>query len=106
MTRIRIFLKVFSNLLKSYKGDSGGPMSYESNGQHILIGDVSYGDGCAQVRPGTKTKIGQLSYFSRLENMESMEESRSTELGSKGKCPAQNSAGELQMPEPQPPPPH
>ena len=32
--------------------------------------------------------------------MESMEESRSTELGSKGKCPAQNSAGELQMPEP------
>ena len=59
MTKIRIFLKVFSNLLKSYKGDSGGPMSYESNGQHILIGDVSYGDGCAQVRPGTKAKIGQ-----------------------------------------------
>ena len=31
------------------QGDSGGPLSYESNGQHILIGDVSYGDGCAQV---------------------------------------------------------
>merc|ERR1712061_587840 len=24
------------------------PLSYESNGQHILIGDVSYGDGCAK----------------------------------------------------------
>ena len=32
-----------------YQGDSGGPLSYESNGQHILIGDVSYGDGCAKV---------------------------------------------------------
>ena len=29
-------------------GDSGGPLSYESNGQHVLIGDVSYGDGCGK----------------------------------------------------------
>jgi len=34
----------------SCQGDSGGPLSYESNGQHILIGDVSYGDGCAKVK--------------------------------------------------------
>ena len=32
-----------------HQGDSGRPLSYESNGQHILIGDVSYGDGCAKV---------------------------------------------------------
>ena len=29
-------------------GGSGGPLSYESNGQHVLIGDVSYGDGCGK----------------------------------------------------------
>ena len=32
------------------KGDSGGPLTYESGNQHILIGDVSFGFGdCATV---------------------------------------------------------
>ena len=31
------------------KGDSGGPLTVEIEGQCILIGDVSYGDGCAKV---------------------------------------------------------
>ena len=34
----------------AWQGDSGGPLTYNSNGQHILIGDVSFGDGCAEVR--------------------------------------------------------
>ena len=34
----------------SYQGDSGGPLTYkQSNGQHILIGEVSYGNSCALV---------------------------------------------------------
>ena len=35
---------------RAWQGDSGGPLTYNSNGQHILIGDVSFGDGCAKVR--------------------------------------------------------
>ena len=33
-----------------WQGDSGGPLTYNSNGQHILIGETSFGNGCAQVR--------------------------------------------------------
>ena len=33
-----------------WQGDSGGPVTCKSSGQHILIGEVSYGNGCAQVR--------------------------------------------------------
>ena len=47
------YLPIFSNIQncnKANQGDSGGPLTYESSGQHILIGDVSYGDGCAKVK--------------------------------------------------------
>ena len=34
----------------SCNGDSGGPLTYkQDNGQHVLIGDVSRGNGCAKV---------------------------------------------------------
>jgi len=45
----------------SCQGDSGGPLSYESNGQHILIGDVSYGDGCA--KEGFYGVYGRISFY-------------------------------------------
>ena len=36
-------------LIIYHQGDSGGPLTYESGDQHILIGDVSFGSGCAGV---------------------------------------------------------
>jgi len=32
----------------SCQGDSGGPLTVDINGQHHLVGDVSYGDDCAK----------------------------------------------------------
>ena len=43
------------------QGDSGGPLTYESNGQHVLIGDVSYGDGCGQ--EGKYGVYGRVSHY-------------------------------------------
>jgi len=43
------------------QGDSGGPLTYESNGQHVLIGDVSYGDGCG--KQGKFGVYGRISFY-------------------------------------------
>jgi len=45
----------------SCNGDSGGPLTYESGDQHILIGDVSYGNGCAQ--DGLFGVYGRISFY-------------------------------------------
>jgi len=45
----------------SCQGDSGGPMTYESGDQHILIGDVSYGNGCAL--EGFYGVYGRISFY-------------------------------------------
>ena len=37
----------------SIQGDSGGPLTYGGNGQKILVGVVSGGDGCAEVTLST-----------------------------------------------------
>ena len=43
------------------QGDSGGPLTYKEGTQHVLIGDVSFGDGCAQA--GKYGVYGSISYY-------------------------------------------
>ena len=45
----------------SCQGDSGGPLTYVSGDQHVLIGDVSFGDGCAKA--GRYGVYGRISFF-------------------------------------------
>merc|ERR1712020_556823 len=43
------------------QGDSGGPLTYKSGNQHVLIGDVSWGDECAL--EGKYGVYGRISFF-------------------------------------------
>lgn len=45
----------------SCQSDSGGPLTFKQNGQHVLIGDVSRGLGCAQ--PGVNGLYGRISFL-------------------------------------------
>ena len=43
------------------QGDSGGPLTYKSRDQHILIGDVSWGERCGS--EGKYGIYGRISHF-------------------------------------------
>ena len=45
----------------SCQGDSGGPLTYKSGDQHVLIGDVSFGNQCALA--GNYGVYGRISYY-------------------------------------------
>merc|ERR1711953_406981 len=45
----------------SCQGDSGGPLTYKSGTQHVLIGDVSWGDQCALA--GSYGVYGRISHY-------------------------------------------
>jgi len=42
-------------------GDSGGPLTLEEAGKHVLVGDVSFGIGCA--RDGLYGVYGEVAFF-------------------------------------------
>merc|ERR1711936_954987 len=43
------------------QGDSGGPLTYKAGDQHVLIGDVSFGDQCALA--GRYGVYGRISHY-------------------------------------------
>ena len=44
--------------MKNYlQSDSGGPLTYKDGDQHVLIGDVSGGVGCARVSGGRTSSV-------------------------------------------------
>ena len=43
------------------QADSGGPLTYKSGNQHVLIGDTSFGDQCALA--GRYGVYGRVSFF-------------------------------------------
>eukprot|EP00091_Calanus_sinicus_P021690 TRINITY_DN6539_c0_g1_i2.p1 TRINITY_DN6539_c0_g1~~TRINITY_DN6539_c0_g1_i2.p1 ORF type:complete len:207 (+),score=74.87 TRINITY_DN6539_c0_g1_i2:259-879(+) len=43
------------------QGDSGGPLTVEVSGKHVLIGDVSFGNGCGLA--GQYGVYGDVAYF-------------------------------------------
>merc|ERR1711936_52835 len=47
----------------SCMGDSGGPLTYKSGGQHILIGDVSWGSPKACGPQGQYGVYGRISHL-------------------------------------------
>ena len=49
------------------QGDSGGPLTVDVAGQHVLIGDVSFGEKCGL--EGIYEVYGDVAYF-RARNLE------------------------------------
>ena len=50
--------------MKNYlQSDSGGPLTYKDGDQHVLIGDVSGGVGCARVSGGRTSSDGMMKEF-------------------------------------------
>jgi len=62
------------------QGDSGGPLTVDSNGQHVLIGDVSFGDGCGQA--------GKYGVYGDVANLRTWVDEQMTNNGGSEFCPA------------------
>ena len=59
-----IYTQEAKNIKSPCKGDSGGPLSVERDGRHILIGDTSYGavPSC-HMKEHKYTVFGNVAYF-------------------------------------------
>ena len=53
--------KIYLTFINLLQADSGGPLTYKSRKQHVLIGATSWGLGCAI--EGEYGKYSRISYY-------------------------------------------
>ena len=55
------YIKKLNTKITVCQGDSGGPLTVKSGGQHVLIGESSFGEGCGYA--GKYGVYGRISFF-------------------------------------------